>query len=56
MSRARRATSSPRPVSLIWRGPKSAPRGAAEPDAAAPGYRTRAANDDIIEGEFRRED
>jgi len=43
-------------VSLFWRGPKSAPRGAAEPDAAAPGYRTRAANDDIIEGEFRRED
>lgn len=43
-------------VSLFFRGPKPVPRGAADPEATAPGYRTRAANDDIIEGEFRRED
>lgn len=43
-------------VSLFFRGPKSAASGADAAGTATPGYRPRAANDDIIEGEFRRED
>jgi UPF0716 protein FxsA len=43
-------------VSLFFRGPRSGRADAASPETTAPGYRPTAANDDIIEGEFRRED